>query len=70
MNMSLVLISLVVATTGGSPDERALTTWLAETAAQSPGAEVVTSADVTQLMELHGQKQVAGCDAADSGMDA
>lgn len=43
-------------------EQRALTTWLAEAAATTPGAEVVTTADVNQLLQLQGEKQVRGCD--------
>jgi hypothetical protein len=54
--MVLPLLALV-----GPVDERAVTTMIAEVASTAPNTEVVTTADVNQLLELQGQKQAAGC---------
>jgi hypothetical protein len=51
----------------GAVDDRAVTTMIAEVASTAPNTEVVTTADVNQLLELQGQKQAAGCaDDSDS----
>lgn len=61
----LVLSSWLVL--ASSADERALTTMVAQAAAEAPGAEVVTRQDVEQLLAIEGQKQATGCaDSSDS----
>lgn len=60
--LPLVLPPLLALATPPTAEQRALTTWLAEAAATTPGAEVVTTADVNQLLQLQGEKQVRGCD--------
>lgn len=60
--LPIVILGPLLALAPPSPDERAVTTWLAQTAASLSGAEVVTTADVQQLLDLQGDKQTSGCD--------
>lgn len=60
--LPIVILGPLLALAPPSPDERAVTTWLAQTAASISGAEVVTTADVQQLLDLQGDKQTSGCD--------
>jgi hypothetical protein len=60
--LSTLLCPLLALAAPPTAEQRALTTWLAEAAATAPGAEVVTTADVNQLLALEGEKQLRGCD--------
>lgn len=58
-----VLVGSLLTLAAASPtDARAIGTWLAQAAATAPAVEVVTSADVRQLVDLQGEKQATGCD--------
>jgi hypothetical protein len=60
--LSTLLCPLLALAAPPTAEQRALTTWLAEAATTAPGAEVVTTADVKQLLQLQGEKQLRGCD--------